>query len=100
SDDERGRTGAEDMRLVSSGLTAPAAHNLPRSAGRVARLASTDLRTATGAPRPADLGAIVAVSASSLGTTAGTTASAASLAASPLPTEAARSAWGSGGGTA
>ena len=33
-DDERGRPGAEDMRLMASGLTADPAHNLPSSAGQ------------------------------------------------------------------
>ncbi len=68
------------------GLTASAADNSTRSAGRVAHLASADLHPTTGAPRPADLGAC-ALTASSLATAPGAIAPVASLAAhTPPPT--------------
>jgi hypothetical protein len=94
-DDGLGRTGAEDMRLVASpqGLTATAAHNPLRSAGRPALAHATDSHTSSGAARPADLPAAVAVSALSLAAVSGATAPASSLARiatpsnRPLPAE-------------
>ena len=59
---------------ATSALTATAAHNRARSAGRVAHLASIDLQAPTGVPRPADLRAAVAMSASSSTGALGTTA--------------------------
>jgi len=60
--------GAQSVgQATPRGLTVSAAsHNLARSAGRGACPASSDLRIPTGAPRPADLRAVVAVSPSSL----------------------------------
>jgi hypothetical protein len=78
--EERGRTGAEDMRLVPSGLTAVPAHNLPRSAGRAAHAPSSDLHTPLATALPADLSAAVAVTAAKFATAEGTTAPAPSLA--------------------
>ncbi len=98
-DSSRGAVTRQGAVLAASpqGLTATAAHNLPRSAGRVAHLASTDPRTPAGAPRPADLPAN-AVSAWTLAPTTGTIASLSSFATHfPLPNEAGRWAGGSGG---
>jgi hypothetical protein len=65
----------------ASGLTAVLAHNRARSLRRVAHLGFTDLLTPTGAPRRADLLA-PALSAPSLATAPGITATAPSLAGS------------------
>jgi len=96
---ERSRSIDGEVELKASALTAVPAHNPTRSAGRVAHLASTDLRTPTGAPRSADLPAFVAVSPPSLANAPGTTTAASSigLTHSPLPTAAGRWAGGSGG---
>lgn len=58
------RTGAEDMRLRASALTATAAHNCARSAGRAPQPATTERHIRSDAAHPADVAALLAVSAS------------------------------------
>jgi hypothetical protein len=92
------RAAAGRGRANASALTATAAHNLPRSAGRAAYTQAPDLLTASDAARPADLRAVAAVSAPSLASVPGTTAHLSPHALpSPLPTELGRWAGGSGG---
>ena len=92
------RPGA-DLAASPQGLTATAAHNLYRSAGRSASLPTNRLPDSLPAQCPADLHASFAVDAASLTTSPGTTTTASYLAAhSRLPTDAGRWAGGESGG--